>query len=94
MRWERNLRTGSTTPSGRNARYSSGKKKGFRRGQRKQAKLTNDKCGGGGGGVGSLPGDAEGGNGDDGRPSIGTWTKVKSQFQILMEITGMVSYTA
>lgn len=66
------------------------KKALLRQGQGKRAQTK----GGKGGGDRRTAGDDKGGNGDDGRPSIGTWSKTRSQVQILKDLCNMVGCKA
>ena len=84
MFWERNLRTVSKTPSKKKDNSPSGKKDALRRAMRKAG---NGRGGGGWGGTGG-----EGGRGEDGRPSVGTWTKTQNYLQILKELSGKVGF--
>lgn len=89
MFWERNLRTVSKTPSKKKDNSPSAKKDALRRAMRKAGNR-----GGGGGWGGGGGGGNEGGRGEDGRPSVGTWTKTQNYLQILKELSGKVGFAA
>lgn len=87
MFWERNLRTVSKITSKKKDNSPSGKKDALRRATRKAGN-----GGGGGGRGGGGGGGGEGGGGEDGRPSVGTWTKAQTYLQILKELSGKVGF--